>query len=384
MKVLRARRMVTAEDVVADGWLLVEGDTITAVGSGAAPAVADEVAVDQVDWLLPGFVDLHVHGGGGAAFTTGREADARAAAAFHARHGTTTLLASLVTASNADLVAACRALVPLVADGTIAGIHLEGPYLSHAHCGAQDPRFLRDPDLDELDQLIEAAQSSIRQITVAPELPGALELIRRAVERGIIAAIGHTDATYAETIAGIEAGATLATHLFNGMPVLHHREAGPVLALLDDERVTLELINDEVHVHPSLVRRLLAAAGPTRVALVTDAIAAAGEADGTYRLGSREVIVRDGAVRLAVGGNLAGSVLTMDVAVANAARRGTAMTAVVQAASTNPARVLGFDDRRAIAVGMRADLVMLDDALAVTGVLRAGELVPPSATGPGN
>ena len=168
------------------------------------------------------------------------------------------------------------------------------------------------------------------------------------------------------------------------MPVLHHREAGPVLALLDDERVTLELINDEVHVHPSLVRRLLAAAGPTRVALVTDAIAAAGEADGTYRLGSREVIVRDGAARLAVGGNLAGSVLTMDVAVANAARRGTAMTGIVQAASTNPARVLGFADRGAIAVGMRADLVMLDDALAVTGVLRAGEPVPPSATGPGN
>ena len=369
--------MVTANGEVDDGWLLVEGDTITAIGSGAAPAVA----VEQADWLLPGFVDLHGHGGGGAAFTTGREADARAAAAFHARHGTTTLLASLVTAPTADLVAACRALAPLVADGTIAGIHLEGPYLSHAHCGAHDPRFLRDPDLDELDQLIEAAEGTIRQITVAPELPHALELIRRAVGRGIIAAIGHTNATYAETIAGIDAGATLATHLCNGMPALHHREAGPVLALLDDERVTLELINDEVHVHPALVRRLLAAAGPTRVALITDAIAAAGGADGTYRLGSREVIVRDGAVRLAVGGNLAGSILTMDVAVANAARRGTTMTRLVQAASTNPSRVLGLVDRGAIEVGMRADLVALDAAQAVASVLRAGEPVPLSPTG---
>lgn len=373
---LRGAHIVTRDGIVEDGWLTVQDGVIAVIGVGAAPGAAGGTQrVIQGAWVLPGFVDLHVHGGGGASFTTGRAEDAGRAAAFHLRHGTTTMLASLVTAPHVELLAACRSLAPLVADQTIAGIHLEGPYLSHIRCGAQDPRFLRHPNLEQFDELLEAANGTVRQITVAPELPQALELIRHAVAAGVVAAIGHTNATHAETIAGIDAGATLATHLCNAMPALHHRDAGPVLALLDDERVTVELINDEVHIHHALIHRLMKAVGPARVALITDAMAAAGRPDGTYRLGQRAVIVRDGAVRLVESGDLAGSVLTMDVAMANAVRRGTPMRAVVCAAATTPARVLGLADRGAIGISMRADIVVLDESLAVTHVLKAGEVV---------
>ena len=373
---LRGAHVVTSDGTVEDGWLTVQHGAITGIGVGAAPgALSGTQCLIQGAWVLPGFVDLHVHGGGGASFTAGRADDARRAAAFHLRHGTTTMLASLVTAPHGELLTACRSLAPLVADHTISVIHLEGPHLSHVHCGAQDPRFLSRPNLGQFDELLEAANGTVRQITVAPELPHALELIRHAVAAGVVAAIGHTNATYAETIAGIDAGATLATHLCNAMPALHHRDGGPVLALLDDERVTLELINDEVHIHHALIQRLLKAAGPARVALITDAMAAAGRPDGTYRLGHREVIVHDGAVRLVEGGNLAGSVLTMDVAVANAVRRGTPMGTVVCAAATTPARVLGLADRGAIGISMRADIVVLNEMLVVTHVLKAGEVV---------
>jgi N-acetylglucosamine-6-phosphate deacetylase len=211
-------RVVTPHAVLDDGIVEVEGERITAV----RPAEPGDSTYRRDGWIVPGFVDLHVHGGGGSSFTTGEAAAARGAAQFHARHGTTTLLASLVTVSPAALWEAVVALGGLVEEGLIAGLHLEGPYLSLARCGAQNPAYLRDPDLDELAGLLEVGP--VRMMTLAPELPGALDAVRLLVERGAVAAIGHTDATYEQTLAAVEAGASVATHLYNAMRPVHHRD----------------------------------------------------------------------------------------------------------------------------------------------------------------
>ena len=253
-------------------------------------------------WVLPGFVDMHVHGGGGTSFTAGPADDARHAVEFHRRHGSTTIVASLVTAPLADLETRTALLAGLARQGVIAGIHLEGPFLSTARCGAQDPRHMLAPDVAAFGRLHAAAEGQLRVITIAPELPGAAELIKAAAQAGVTAAVGHTDATAAITAAAVDAGATHATHLFNGMRPLHHREPGPAGALLDRDEVTCEVIADGVHLHDVVLRLAARAAGPGRLVLVTDAMAAAGMPDGSYRLGSMLVDVTGGVARLAGGG----------------------------------------------------------------------------------
>lgn len=359
-------RVVTPEGVV-DGYVTVDGDRIAAVGEG-----------DRGDghWLLPGFVDIHNHGGGGHSFTTGDPDAARQAAAFHLRHGTTSLLASLVSSPYTLMRQAVTAFAPLVAEGVLAGIHFEGPYLSEVRCGAQNPAFLRDPSLTELTELLALGEGTIRMVTVAPERDGALAAIELLVGHGVVAAVGHTDATYQQTRAAVAAGATVATHLFNGMRPLHHREPGPIGTLLTDQRVTVELICDLVHLHPSVVRLAAEHAGPGRTVLVTDAISATDAGDGTYRLGNLPVTVRDGQARLA-DGSLAGSTLTMDAAFRNlVVSCGVGITDAVAAASTTPARLLGLGGvTGSIEPGLAADLVVLDEQLQVTGVLKDGSWV---------
>ena len=252
--------------------------------------------------MLPGFVDMHVHGGGGASFTEGPADDARRAAEFHRGHGSTTIVASLVTAPLADLEARAAMLAGLAGQGVIAGIHLEGPFLSTARCGAQDPRHMLAPDVAAFERLHAAAAGHLRVITIAPELPGAAGLIKAAARAGVTAAVGHTDATADITSAAVDAGATHATHLFNGMRPLHHREPGPAGALLDRDEVTCEVIADGVHLHDTVIRLAARAAGPGRLVLITDAMAAAGMPDGSYRLGSMRVDVAGGVARLAGGG----------------------------------------------------------------------------------
>ena len=249
--------------------------------------------------MLPGFVDMHVHGGGGTSFTEGTAEDARRAAEFHRRNGTTTMLASLVTAPLADLEARAAMLAGLAAEGVIAGLHLEGPFLAAARCGAQDPRHMIAPDVAAFDRLLAMAAGWLRVITLAPELPGATDLITAAAQAGVIAAVGHTDATADVTSAAVDAGASHATHLFNGMRPLHHREPGPVGALLDRDEVSCEVIADGVHLHDTAIRLVARAAGPGRLVLITDAMAAAGMPDGRYRLGSMWVDVAGGVARLA-------------------------------------------------------------------------------------
>ncbi|MEU8385173.1 N-acetylglucosamine-6-phosphate deacetylase [Streptosporangium sp. NPDC048865] len=363
-------RVVTPEGV-HEGWLTIEDGRITHVGQGSAPGAGLDLGGRYV---VPGFVDIHNHGGAGGSFPTGDPDQASRAVDLHARHGTTTLMASLVTASTDDLARAAASLADLCEDGLLAGIHFEGPYISAARCGAHNPALLREPSPGELSGLLKAGRGHVRMITIAAELPGALDTVREAVANGVIAALGHSDATYEQTISGIEAGGSVATHLYNAMPPLHHRDPGPIAALLQDERVTVELINDGVHLHPAMTRLAFEIAGPGRTALITDAMAAAGMGDGVYGLGPMTVNVVDGVARLAEGGSIAGSTLTMDVAFRRAVREvGLSLSEASEIASLTPARVLGLADRLgSVSVGKRADLVVLTGDLEVSGVMRGG------------
>jgi N-acetylglucosamine-6-phosphate deacetylase len=328
--------------------------------------------------VLPGFVDMHVHGGGGLSFTEGPAQDARGAAEFHLRHGSTSLVASLVTAPLAELERRAAMLAGLAAAGVIAGLHLEGPFLAPARCGAQDPRYLLAPSVAVFERLRAAAAGYLKVITIAPELPGAAEVITAAARAGVTVAVGHTDATADVTSAAIDAGATHATHLFNGMRSLHHREPGAAGALLCRDEVSCEVIADGVHLHDTTLRLAARAAGPGRLVLITDAMAAAGMPDGSYQLGSMRVGVTGGVARLATVnaelGAIAGSTATMDAVLRRAVGAGLPVPDAVAAASATPARVLGIDDRvGALRPGLAANVVILDEAFRLRAVMRHGQ-----------
>ncbi len=382
-RLLAGGRVVTPDGVLSPGWIRLAGHVIDAVGSGR-PQSGDLSVTDlRGYWVLPGFVDLHVHGGGGTSFTEGSNEDARHAAEFHRGHGTTSIVASLVTAPLAELEARAALLAGLAADGVLAGLHLEGPFLSAVRCGAQDPRHMIAPDVAAFERLRTASAGHLRVITLAPELPGAAGVIKAAVRAGVIAAVGHTDATAEVVSAAVDAGATHATHLFNGMRPLHHREPGAVGALLDRDEVSCEVIADGVHLHRTTIRLVARAAGPGRLVLVTDAIAAAGMPDGSYQLGSMRVNVSGGVARLVghtgTSGAIAGSTATMDDIVREAMAAGLPVTEVAAAASTTPARVLGLDDRiGALRPGLDADLVVCDAGFQLRAVMAGGRWLGPA------
>jgi N-acetylglucosamine-6-phosphate deacetylase len=379
MSMLTGARVVATGAVLDEGWVRTDGARIVDVGSGRPEGDALDLGGG---WLVPGYIDIHTHGGGGHDVARSPE-DMAASVEFHLGHGTTRTLISLVTAPVSELVEQLGWIADLAerdgtdsASGRVLGAHLEGPFLSEARCGAQNPEFLLDPDRDVLTTLVKAARGWLRVTTVAPELPGALGVITDLVAADVVAAVGHTDATYAQAAAGFAAGARLATHLFNGMRSLHHREPGPALAALD-AGVACEVINDGEHVHPAILR-LVAGRGEQALVLITDAMDAAGIGDGEYELGGQRVTVQDGAARLVRTGSLAGSTLTMDVAVRRAVIDGAlSVPAAVAAASRNPARVLGIDGEcGAIAPGLAADLLHLDDNLEVQRVMTNGRWLP--------
>ncbi|WP_086821340.1 N-acetylglucosamine-6-phosphate deacetylase [Allokutzneria sp. NRRL B-24872] len=374
-------RVVTPDGVLDPGWLRVQGERIAALGAGTGPELPGEDVVDVSGrWIVPGFVDIHCHGGGGESFSTLDGDRIAHAVAAHRKHGTTTMLASLVTGEIPELAKQVAALAEATRDGLVAGVHLEGPFLSAARCGAHDPALLRAPDRDSVRTLLEAGDGAVRMITLAPELDGAVEAVRLLADNGVIAAIGHTDATEAQVRPAVDAGATVATHLFNGMRPLHHREPGPIGALLDDERVTVELICDLVHLHPTAVRLAARHAGAGRTVLITDSISASGIGDGVYDLGGLQVTVRDGVPTLA-GGSLAGSTLTMDAAFRNAVvNAGLSVSDAAFACSTRPASLLGLSEETgALRPGLAADLVVLDGDLRLRSVLHRGGWVDTAA-----
>ncbi|MER6184723.1 N-acetylglucosamine-6-phosphate deacetylase [Streptomyces sp. NPDC001652] len=370
--VLSGATVVLPTGTVKDGRVIIEGTRIT----GSAPENAQVKDVSGYT-LVPGFVDIHNHGGGGASFTSGTADDVVRGIHTHRLHGTTTLVASTVTGDMDFLAQRAGLLSELAEQGDIAGIHFEGPFISPCRKGAHSEELLRDPDPAEVRKLIDAARGKARMVTLATELPGGIDSVRLLAEHGVIAAIGHTDATYEQTVEAIDAGATVATHLFNAMPALGHRTPGPIAALLEDERITVELINDGTHLHPAALQLAFHHAGADRVAFITDAMDAAGFGDGRYMLGPLEVEVSEGVARLVEGGSIAGSTLTQDRAFQRAVTVDRlSVEDTVAALSANPARLLGmYDTIGSLEPGKYADLVLLDHQFALKGVMRRGEWV---------
>ena len=375
--------LLTGRELLRPGWIDVSGTTVHAVGSGAPPRPADlELGAVTV---VPGFVDTHLHGGAGGNFSAGTPGETATAVALHRRHGTTTLVASLVTATPDELLRQVTQLADDTDAGLIDGIHLEGPWLSVKRCGAHQPSLMRDPDPAEIGRVLTAGRGAVRMVTIAPERDGALAAIGQIVAAGAVAAVGHTEATYEQSRAAIAAGVTVGTHLFNAMRPIDRREPGPIIALLDDPRVTVEVITDGVHIDPAIYRHVTRSAGPDRVSLVTDAMAATGMSDGVYHLGPLAVDVVGGVARVSGTDTIAGSTATMDAVFRFAVEhsgllRDEALLLAVRQSSINPARALGLPSPELVA-GAAADLVVLDAALAVKGVLRHGLWVDGSQVG---
>ena len=371
--VLAHGRRLDADGIVDDAWVQLSGDTVVATGTGDPPDGAVDVGGA---WLTPGFVDLHVHGGGGASVDDGPDG-VRRTLALHRRHGTTRAVLSLVAAPVEELARSLAGIADQVAtDPCLLGAHLEGPFLATSRCGAHDPAHLRPPTPAELDRLLEAARGTLRVVTLAPELPGALDAVVHLAAAGVTVAVGHTDADAELSARAFDAGARLLTHAFNAMPGLHHRAPGPVGAAVADPRVVLELVLDGLHVHPT-VAALLVGAAPGRVALVTDAMAGAGAPDGRYRLGTLDVTVRAGRAVLDGTDTLAGSTLTQDAALRTAVEvAGIDPVAAVTALTATPARALGLADRLGrLAPGYAADVVVLRPDWSVAAVWADGEPV---------
>jgi N-acetylglucosamine-6-phosphate deacetylase len=371
--VIHSVRLISPGVDRADAFVAFEDDRVlaTGTGSGWSDLVGNDAGVlDGAGHVLtPGLLDIHNHGGAGASYDEGADA-IRTARRLHLQHGTTRQLLSLVTASPDVLIPQIHlAAAETRRDPTILGIHLEGPFLARQYCGAHNPALLRDPDPDLVERLLGAADGTLRQVTMAPERAHFAESARILGEAGVVVAVGHTAATFEQARAAIEAGATLLTHAFNGMPGVHHREPGPVLAFAEDRDGWLEVINDGVHVRPEVIGMLCRLA-PGRVALVSDAMAAAGAGDGRYRIGNLDVDVAEGVARLTGGKSLAGSTLTLDVAVARAVQNvGLTPLAAIEAATVIPAQILGVEDRFGrLEPGYVADAVLFDNDWQVRDV----------------
>lgn len=371
-------RLLPDHEVVLDGPLIAEVRP-------ARPVGIDPVVELGAATLVPGLVDIHVHGGAGNDTLDPDPAALRGMSVHLARHGVTSFVPSTVTASRAEIDAAVATALAVGQDvpGALPrGLHLEGPYVAAAQAGAQPRAWLRDPDPAEYLPWFDSG--AVSRITIAPELAGMDALIRAAVARGVHPTIGHTACTGDEALAAIEAGARECTHTFSGMEPLNHRHPNALSTCLVDDRVFAEAIVDGVHIHPRLVALLLRIVGVDRLVLVSDAIRATGLGDGRYKLGDQQVTVRDGVTRRDIDGGLAGSVLTLDAAVRNLIRfTGVDLATAVRAATENPARAMGWDGELGrIALGLRADLTALDTDLEVVWTAVGGTAVGIEPPGP--
>ena len=332
-------------------------------------------------YLAPGFVDLHTHGAAGVDFVEAEEEDFARAMRHYLKHGVTSLLLSLYPAAPQKLLRTIRRLVGFmesgVGGGIAVGIHLEGPFLSPKRPGALPPRHFRPYTPNALGALLEAGQGWVKTMTVAPELPGGMRLIRALQRRGVVPAFGHSDADYAGTRRALTAGVNYVTHLFNAMNGMHHRAPGAVTALLEDSGVSVELISDGYHIDLPMLSLVHRMKDPERVILVSDSVHAAGLRPGRYEFAGHRVILRGGRVTLE-NGTLAGSALTLDRGVRlHVEKLGLSPAGAVMAATQNPARQIGLDDRGEVAVGQRADLILLDTKLRVVSTWVGGVPVSP-------
>jgi N-acetylglucosamine-6-phosphate deacetylase len=351
--IIQSKAAVVGARLVGETWIEISENLIRSVNSGVNPK-ADSI-IDGT--LIPGFIDIHCHGGAGSYFSNASKV--QDVIRVHRDHGTTGIIASLVTESIADLKLQIAALIPFYKSGQVLGIHLEGPYLSHARCGAHEPTLLLNPDVAEIKELLEIGAGAIAMITIAPELPGAIEAIKYLSAVDVKVAIGHTNGDFKDAVAGTNAGATIVTHFMNAMS--KEKTEGSISSfVLADERVAVELILDGQHVPFTTASEIIQTIG-NRVMLVTDAMAAAGGSDGTYTIGKLDVKVEDSVARLTSNNALAGSTLTMDQAFHNAIKNcGVSIPQAVLMSSTNPAQAMGLPDRGSIAMDKRADLLSYD------------------------
>ncbi len=395
-----ADRAFTPAQAIADAVILLDGEKIAAIGPRHATSVPEDALCCEARGLtiVPGFIDVHIHGAGGRDVMEGTHEALQIIAATAASRGTTSLVATTITASEERTLRAAGAIstwirsgparapsgaagdpsreirppIPSEVRAEILGIHFEGPFISAARRGVHPLEWITPPSIPLLRDLLAAAQGTARILTLAPELPGALDLVHAARNAGLIVSLGHTDATYAQAMAAIDLGARHATHVFNAMRPFAHRETGVLGAALTSSLVSCELIADGVHVDPAAIRLLIAAKGTRGIILVSDATGATGMPDGRYSLGSFEVNVVGGVSRDSAG-NLAGSTLTLDRALRNLHALGVPLPEVLAMLTANPARALGLDGRKgALVPGADADLVFLDERLEVAGVMTRG------------
>jgi N-acetylglucosamine-6-phosphate deacetylase len=371
--VIHSVRLISSGLDRPDAFVAFDDRQVLATGTGSEwGELADDDAkvLDGNGYILtPGLIDIHNHGGAGSSYGDSPEA-IRTARRLHLEHGITRQLLSLVTASPEVLISQIHlAAAEIRRDPTILGIHLEGPFLARDYCGAHDPALLRDPDPDLVERLLDAADGTVREVTMAPERAHFAESAQILRDAGVVVAVGHTAATFEQTQAAIDAGATLLTHAFNGMPGVHHRAPGPVFAFVEDPGSWLEVINDGAHVRPEVIRMLCGLA-PGRVALVSDAMAATGVGDGRYRLGDLDVEVEAGVARLTEGKAIAGSTITLDVGIARAVQDvGLSPLAAIEAATAVPAQILGVADQFGrLEPGYVADAVLFDQDWQVRSV----------------
>jgi N-acetylglucosamine-6-phosphate deacetylase len=379
IRAFTAAALLTPLERIADAVLLVEDGRIVALGPRREVSIPTGARVEDCgkDVIAPGYVDIHIHGAAGHDVMQSSAAGRRAMGRFLAAHGVT---AYLPTTVSAPLDTTLRALEDLAAAiqqperccARAAGIHLEGPFLSHARCGVHMRENLAAPSVQLFEKFWQAGRGHIRMMTIAPELPGALEVIAAATAHGVVCAVGHSDATAEQTAAGIAAGARHATHTFNAMRPLDHREPGILGTALCDERLTADIIADGVHVAPAIVELFLHAKGPERAVLITDATSATGMGDGRFLLGTMEVEVAG--MRCTRNGKLAGSVLTLDRAVCNAMNFGGGeLEQAVRLATINAAHAAVLDSGR-LKPGLDADFVVLTPAGEVVETICRGEI----------
>ncbi|MBI1885140.1 MAG: N-acetylglucosamine-6-phosphate deacetylase [Chloroflexi bacterium] len=377
---LTGARILTPDEEIPAGNVIIEDGRIVAVGADVPPPPGARVQAVANLTLAPGFIDTHVHGGGGFSLATDDPEEVRRYARWAVSKGVTSFLATVCAASHEEgldfLRTAAGVVGPIGGGAELLGVHLEGPFVSPQRLGALPEGWARPPNVPDLRAYLEAAGSHLRVITLAPELPGAPGVIEAALARGVAVSMGHSDATYEEGGQAIAAGVRRATHVFNALRPFHQREPGIVGAVLESPDVTAEVIADGVHVHPAAIQLLLKAKGPERVALVTDGAPPAGLSQGSFSIGGKQARLGEGRVVLE-DGTLAGSAATMDDCVRNVVRRGVAtMADAVRMASAVPAASLGCGERKGrIAPGYDADIVALDEGLEVTMTWVRGEIV---------
>jgi N-acetylglucosamine-6-phosphate deacetylase len=381
---IHADRAFTPFEEISDAVVVVQGSKISAVGERGKvdPPRNGRVIKAKGMTVVPGFVDVHIHGAGGRDVMAGNREALEIICATVAAHGTTSFVATTVTASEVETRDGIAGIAQFILNTSqyptrelsaeILGIHFEGPFISRVRRGVHPAKWIASPSTELLGQLLGEARGTAQILTLAPELPGALELISAARQAGLVVSLGHTDATFEQAQAGIAAGASHAAHVFNAMRPFSHRETGVIGAVLTSPKVSAELIADRVHVDEAAMRILVELKTPERVILVSDGMSATGMPDGKYQLGMFEVKVSGGIARNAEG-KLAGSTLTLDQALRNMVALGVPLSSALRMVTANPARQIGLGARKGVlAPGADADLVFLDDKLEISGVMTRG------------